>query len=70
LELESKGRVVPVAMILFALAAVLVGGGDPEGRAPAPQTLTADQIEQVRADRNFGFPAPPPPAPPPHGIGA
>jgi hypothetical protein len=70
IEHESNGRVIPIAMIAFALAAVLVGGGDPQGRAPTPQTLTQDQLEQVRADRNFGFPTPPQPAPPPHGIGA
>jgi hypothetical protein len=70
LEKVSGSRAVPIAMIAFALAAVLVGGGDPHGLAPTPQTLTQVQLEQVRADRTFGFPTPPRLAPPPHGIGA
>ena len=68
-EEERESRIVPVAMIIFGLAAVLVGGADPHGTR-LPQALTPDQLELVRADHIAGYPAAYLPDNPPRGPGA
>jgi hypothetical protein len=57
-------------MIMFGLLAVFMGLLNPGGAAqPRPGGLTTDQLEQVRADANAGFPRPPLPDNPPRGPG-
>ena len=71
LENERKrSRVIPVAMILFGLTAVLVGVVNPQTPARPPQALTQEQLELVRADHIAGYPASSLPDNPPRGPGA
>ena len=67
---ESRSRAVPIAMILFALLAEIVGPMDPgAGAGQSHHGQTSDQLQLIRADLAAGFPAPPHPDNPPRGPG-
>jgi len=68
-ELGGSNK-IPVAMILIALAAVLVGGANPQTTASPPSPLTPEQTQLARADIVAGYPAPFHPDNPPRGPGA
>ena len=68
-ELGGSNK-IPIAMVLFALVAVLVGTANPQTSTAPPSALTQAQMQIARADIVAGYPAPFHPDNPPRGPGA